>query len=65
MDGMAQFPDGFFNLAVVDPPYGRKEHGGRNRGKFVTQKKREVPVCTRWTVQKEKLGHGNARETLF
>lgn len=38
MDGMAQFPDGFFNLAVVDPPYGRKEHGGRNRGKFVTQK---------------------------
>lgn len=22
MDGMAQFPDGFFDLAVVDPPYG-------------------------------------------
>lgn len=38
MDGMAQFPDGFFDLAVVDPPYGRKEHGGKNRGKLVTQK---------------------------
>ena len=22
MDGMAQFPDGYFDLAVVDPPYG-------------------------------------------
>ena len=21
MEGMAQFPDGFFDLAVVDPPY--------------------------------------------
>ena len=60
MDGMAQFPDGFFNLAVVDPPYGRKEHGGRNRGKFVTQKNGKCLF-----VQKEKLGHGNARETLF
>ena len=38
MDGMAQFPDRFFDLAVVDPPYGRKEHGGKNRGKLVTQR---------------------------
>lgn len=22
MDGMKQFPDGFFDLAIVDPPYG-------------------------------------------
>jgi len=22
MQGMAEFPDGFFDLAVVDPPYG-------------------------------------------
>ena len=22
MEGMAQFPDGYFDLAVVDPPYG-------------------------------------------
>lgn len=22
MDGMKEFPDGFFDLAIVDPPYG-------------------------------------------
>jgi DNA modification methylase len=22
MEGMAQFPDGYFDLAIVDPPYG-------------------------------------------
>ena len=22
MKGMAEFPDGFFDLAIVDPPYG-------------------------------------------
>ena len=31
-------PDKYFDLAVVDPPYGRKEHGGRNRSKYVKQK---------------------------
>lgn len=38
MEGMAQFPDGYFDLAVVDPPYGRKEHGGKKRGKLVAQR---------------------------
>lgn len=38
MDGMKQFPDKYFDLAVVDPEYGRKEHGGRNRSKYVKQK---------------------------
>lgn len=28
MDGMAQFPDKFFELAIVDPPYGIGESGG-------------------------------------
>ena len=39
MKGMAQFPDGFFDLAVVDPPYfsGPERRGyyglcGRYRG---------------------------------
>jgi len=31
MDGMAQFPDKFFELAVVDPPYGAG--GGQWSGK--------------------------------
>lgn len=38
MDGMKEFPDGYFDLAIVDPPYGRKEHGGRNRSGYVRQK---------------------------
>lgn len=35
MEGMRQFPDGFFDLAVVDPPYGdggEKIGGGRRFG---------------------------------
>ena len=38
MEGMKQFPDKHFELAIVDPPYGRKEHGGRNRSGYVKQK---------------------------
>jgi len=33
MDGMAQFPDKFFELAIVDPPYGIGEDGGKFRGR--------------------------------
>lgn len=28
MDGMREFPDGFFDLAIVDPPYGGVTQGG-------------------------------------
>lgn len=38
MQGMKKFPDKYFDLAIVDPPYGRKEHGGRNRSGYVRQK---------------------------
>lgn len=38
MDGMKKFPDKYFDIAVVDPEYGRKEHGGKNRSKYVKQK---------------------------
>lgn len=30
MDGMKQFPDKFFDLAIVDPPYGIGESGSKN-----------------------------------
>lgn len=38
MEGMKQFPDGFFDLAIVDPPYGIGENGSKNhtRGKLAT-----------------------------
>lgn len=38
MYGMKQFPNKYFDIAVVDPEYGRKEHGGRNRSGYVKQK---------------------------
>ncbi len=30
MDGMKEFPDKYFDLAIVDPPYGIGEGDGRN-----------------------------------
>lgn len=38
MAGMKQFPDKYFTLAVVDPPYGIGEDGGKNRHGYVKQK---------------------------
>lgn len=38
MDGMKEFPDKYFDLAIVDPQYGRREHGGKKRSKYVKQK---------------------------
>ena len=40
MQGMAQFPDKYFDLAIVDPPYGIGEDGSRNhtRGKLAVAK---------------------------
>lgn len=40
MDLMREFPDKFFDLAVVDPPYGIGENGGKNhtRGKLAKAK---------------------------
>jgi len=31
MQGMAEFPDGFFDLAIVDPPYGIGIDGQKKR----------------------------------
>ena len=40
MEAMKEFPDGYFDLAVVDPPYGIGEDGGTNgsRGKIAKSK---------------------------
>ena len=41
MDGMKEFPDKYFDLAVVDPPYGIGESGEKNhtRSKLAVSKK--------------------------
>ena len=40
MDGMRQFPDKYFDLAIIDTPYGIGEDGSKNhsRGKLATAK---------------------------
>lgn len=38
LEAMRKMPDKCFDLAIVDPPYGRKEHGGKRRSGFVLQK---------------------------
>lgn len=40
MQGMKEFPDKYFDLAIVDPPYGIKEDGKKNacRSKLATSK---------------------------
>ena len=38
MDGIRVFPDNYFALAIVDPPYGRGEDGGKKRSGYVRQK---------------------------
>lgn len=37
MHGMKLIPDKFFDLAIVDPQWGRKEHGGKDRSRYVKQ----------------------------
>ncbi len=38
IDGMKKFPNKYFDIAIVDPEQGRKEHGGKNRSGYVKQK---------------------------
>lgn len=37
MKGMRSFPDKFFDIAIVDPEWGRKQHGGVDRSGYVLQ----------------------------
>lgn len=45
MEYMASLPDNSFDLAIVDPPYGRGEDGGTNRCHGVKQRNGTVIRC--------------------
>jgi len=45
MEYMATQPDNAFDLAIVDPPYGRGEDGGTNRNHGVKQKNGNTLKC--------------------
>lgn len=44
MEGLRAFPDKFFDLAVVDPPYGINITGRHKNGSLVGGGKRPVPA---------------------
>lgn len=58
MDGMAQFPDGYFDLAVVDPPYfsGPERRGfyGRRDGGILGKRIEYTIQKTAWQVPDER-----------
>lgn len=77
MKGMAQFPDGFFDLAVVDPPYfsgpERRGYYGSKVSKIGVH--RDYPVSPVWEIpgrayfdelhRVAKHMYGNAGELIF
>jgi len=44
MDGMKQFPDKYFELAIVDPPYGNKDAIGIKNGKSHSAARKDYKV---------------------
>ena len=47
MDYMAQYPDKFFDLAIVDPPYGIGESGNTNKSRSKLAKSKDYG-CKNW-----------------
>jgi site-specific DNA-methyltransferase (adenine-specific) len=65
MDYMASLPDNAFNLAIVDPPYGRGEDGGTNRCHGVKQKNGSVLRCFDGGYKKKEWDRTPPREEYF
>lgn len=57
MDAMKQFPDGFFDLAIVDPPYGINVTGRHKAGAMVGG--RERPFGGKHTNTNDRGGHSS------
>ena len=57
MQGMKEFPDKYFDLAIVDPPYGIGENGSKNytRGKLAKAKNYKAFAGMDSTPPKRKL----------
>ena len=62
MEGMKQFPDNYFDLAIVDPPYG--DGGGHMEATRQEQVRRDVrplsTICTQANAR-EREGRTNRR----
>ena len=65
MEYMATQPDKYFDLAIADPPYGRKEHGGTNRTHGVKQKNGTVLLCQDGKYKKKDWDHSAPESEYF
>ena len=68
MEGMSQFPDNHFDLAIVDPPYGlgdRLEKGGKRGGMGSLRNLADSKVCEWDKVPNESYFHEIFRITEF
>ncbi len=55
MEGMARYPDKYFDLAIVDPPYGNNLNGGRST-KHNWNKNIDWDKCTKgWNLNKPNI----------
>lgn len=65
MDGMKQFPDKFFDIAVCDPPYGRKNHVVKDRGRLIQQKSGSKIFVPSGTYEKSNWDNNPPDSTYF
>lgn len=65
MEGMKQIPDKYFNLAIVDPEYGRKEHGGKDRRGLVKQRNGSQIYVAGGNYKKKNWDNSPADEKYF
>ena len=51
MEGMKQFPDKYFELAIVDPPYGIGENGSKNHTRTRLAKAKNYKAFAGWDLK--------------
>lgn len=64
-EGMKFIPDKYFDLAIVDPPYGRKEHGGKNRSRNVKQRNGKLTLVPGGAYEKKDWDNEPAGREYF
>ena len=65
MEGMAQFPDGFFDLAIVDPPYGISADTFNNGSGASKDKGHKYGTAVRCRRDRVNDGRGKLRNRPF
>lgn len=65
MDGMKLIPDKYFELAIVDPQYGRKEHGGKDRSGYVKQSNGQFKLVKGGNYEKKDWDNEPASKEYF